>query len=903
MGGDSLEKDGSGKKYHNWNRSSCVSLLQMHDHSTGPISRMTSVKKTLIKFDLSMKSIAIHAWRWLFEVIGCCFSSLELSEDSWSSASMGASGSREKFDPTNQSLALDPSTIRYRDVPYRFSEDSSIKTMNLTGNRIEKLPRKLHSLKTLILEDNDIQCLTAQMEKALLSYPALECLDLANNHITLMPAVLGKLPSLKELILSNNDCVVFDCEHLPKSLESLNLAQNRVTQLPKALPESLQLLNVSYNLLECLDIENPYLNGVYASMNRISTLRVMARGLLSLDVSRNHLTQLPDLAEATPSLTNLDASINELTAFPVLPITMKRIVLSNNKIEVIDSLCQFEQLAELDISSNCVRVLPRLPSSVTSLHVHKNKLELVEDSECRRISQFLMMRNALKEIPKVCAYVSDVFLMRNQIEMIQLENVCQNIVALRLSENNLTEIPAALFSLPHLEHLSLFGNKIVRIPSEIASSKLTVLNIGENPIEELNCCLPATLTKLVCSYCTLKSLDCLEGHAVLTELCAYGNELSSLPELPALTRALLGQNKFESFPSFSASIRVIDMSCNNISSIGAELKYEHLQELDLSRNNLSSFPAVFDCQAIESLKVAHNPLAHKFNVMSMPKLVNIDISATRCEIQGEPPDSLREIMISDADVCTCALYKHIESCQWASFCELKGMRPTMEDAVVFQPSFNDSMSIFAVCDGHGGSATAHFCARAICLAFRDLHEFSESAVTACIESIVSDVKQQNFKDGTTLSMILLAKETREIISVNIGDSRTVLLSDTGDVRFATKDHKPNDRNELERILTGHGKVIGQRVDGQLAVARTIGDFHVHGVSHEPTVTRLSLLPSDKWILIGCDGVFDVFSNSQIGQIGAKLDDPIEFAYRVRNSAYSRVSPDNISVITINLKMQ
>ena len=816
---------------------------------------------------------------------------------------MGAGGSREKFDPTNQSFALVPSGVRYRDVPYRFSEDSSVKTMNLAGNRIEKLPRKLRSLKTLILEDNDIECLTSQMEKAMLSYPALECLDLANNHITVMPGVLAKLASLKEFILSNNDCAVFECEHLPKALESLNLSQNRVTKLPKAYPESLQLLNVSYNLLERLEIENPHVNGVYASMNRIATLNVMARGLLALDVSRNHLTQLPNLAEVTPSLTNLDASINAIAAFPVLPITMKRIVLASNKIEMIDSLCQFEQLAELDISGNCVRVLPRLPSSVTSLHVHKNKLENVEDSECQRISQFLMMRNALKEIPKVCAYVSDVFLMRNRIEMIQLDNVYQNVVALRLSENSLTEIPAALFSLPHLEHLSLFRNKIVSIPRDIANSKLTVLNIGENPIEELNCRLPATLTKLVCSYCTLKSLDCLDGHEALAELCAYGNELSSLPELPALTRALLGQNKFESFPSFSALIRVIDLSCNNISSIGSELKYEHLQELDLSRNNLSSFPDVFDCHSIESLKVAHNPLTHSFNVMSMPKLVNIDISATRCEIQGGPPDSLKEIMTSDAALCTCALYKHIESCQWASFCELKGMRPTMEDAVVFQPSFRDSMSIFAACDGHGGSATAHFCAWAICTAFRDLQAFSESAVTACIESIVSDVEKQSFKDGTTLSMILLSKETREIISVNIGDSRTVLLSDTGDVRFATKDHKPNDRDELERILTAHGKVISQRVDGQLAVARTIGDFHVHGVSHEPTVTRLSLLPSDKWILIGCDGVFDVFSNAQIGQIGATLDDPVAFACRVRNSAYSRVSPDNISVITINLKMQ
>lgn len=58
---------------------------------------------------------------------------------------------------------------------------------------------------------------------------------------------------------------------------------------------------------------------------------------------------------------------------------------------------------------------------------------------------------------------------------------------------------------------------------------------------------------------------------------------------------------------------------------------------------------------------------------------------------------------------------------------------------------------------------------------------------------------------------------------NVGDSRTVLCAD-GAVKFATRDHKPDDSTEFHRIQNAGGFVSRGRVKGQLAVSRAFGDM-------------------------------------------------------------------------------
>ena len=54
----------------------------------------------------------------------------------------------------------------------------------------------------------------------------------------------------------------------------------------------------------------------------------------------------------------------------------------------------------------------------------------------------------------------------------------------------------------------------------------------------------------------------------------------------------------------------------------------------------------------------------------------------------------------------------------------------------------------------------------------------------------------------------------------------------------------------------------------LAMSRSLGDglAHTLGVSWEPEVKQLVLEPSDKFIVIASDGVWEFLSNEQIGKI-------------------------------------
>lgn len=79
--------------------------------------------------------------------------------------------------------------------------------------------------------------------------------------------------------------------------------------------------------------------------------------------------------------------------------------------------------------------------------------------------------------------------------------------------------------------------------------------------------------------------------------------------------------------------------------------------------------------------------------------------------------------------------------------------------------------------------------------------------------------------GATACVVFIGKN--EIVCSNAGDSRAVLAK--GDVSPHTVeelsyDHKPQNDNELRRIENSGHFVEDDRVDGNLALSRAIGDY-------------------------------------------------------------------------------
>lgn len=122
----------------------------------------------------------------------------------------------------------------------------------------------------------------------------------------------------------------------------------------------------------------------------------------------------------------------------------------------------------------------------------------------------------------------------------------------------------------------------------------------------------------------------------------------------------------------------------------------------------------------------------------------------------------------------------------------------------------------------------------------------------------------------------------ELYVANAGDSRCVVCRD-GKVVEMSFDHKPEDDIELARIRKAGGRVtLDGRVNGGLNLSRAIGD---HGyktnvelsaeeqmISALPDLKRLTLEPSDEFMVLACDGIWNYMSNEEVvGFVKQRID--------------------------------
>jgi len=170
------------------------------------------------------------------------------------------------------------------------------------------------------------------------------------------------------------------------------------------------------------------------------------------------------------------------------------------------------------------------------------------------------------------------------------------------------------------------------------------------------------------------------------------------------------------------------------------------------------------------------------------------------------------------------------------------------------------------------------------------------------------MKKEGVTGGTTALVALFIG--RQGFIANAGDSRAVLCQDGSAIRVSI-DHKPNLPSEEQRINNLGGCVITNvdsvghitsRVNGILAVARSLGDFMLEPfISAEPQIHGpITLTPTNKnyFLILGCDGVWDKVSDEEAVSIVAPIDDPEKAAAKLRDFAYQQGSEDNISVVVI-----
>jgi len=159
---------------------------------------------------------------------------------------------------------------------------------------------------------------------------------------------------------------------------------------------------------------------------------------------------------------------------------------------------------------------------------------------------------------------------------------------------------------------------------------------------------------------------------------------------------------------------------------------------------------------------------------------------------------------------------------------------------------------------------------------------------------------EKYEDGTVALTVLIEIHNQRLIISHLGDARAILIRNNGEIKQLTLEHRPNLMTEKERIENLGGYVNSNRVNGTLAVTRSIGDKKMSKyISHEPDVIIYPIQNEDIFLILGCDGLWDFLSNEEVALIATSYRRPDLAAAAIRDFAFSKGSEDNISVIVYN----
>ena len=249
---------------------------------------------------------------------------------------------------------------------------------------------------------------------------------------------------------------------------------------------------------------------------------------------------------------------------------------------------------------------------------------------------------------------------------------------------------------------------------------------------------------------------------------------------------------------------------------------------------------------------------------------------------------------------------------------------------------------FGIFDGHGGGGCSFYLQENL---YKYIQNFSRESLESAIYQSENDFLKNyavdinnNLKDTSGSCGVMAMIKQNKLIIANIGDSR-ILLFKNGKIFFETEEHKPNSEKEKERIKNSGGQIyqsqslipLGQKISlpwrvlpGRLSVSRTFGDIQAKiekfggktgVIIPYPDITEFDLDENYDFMVIGCDGIFDVISNEQIWDIWKIVlnenknknfgSDDIDinnlcgdFADAIIKSALFKSSYDNLSCVVV-----
>ncbi len=248
----------------------------------------------------------------------------------------------------------------------------------------------------------------------------------------------------------------------------------------------------------------------------------------------------------------------------------------------------------------------------------------------------------------------------------------------------------------------------------------------------------------------------------------------------------------------------------------------------------------------------------------------------------------------------------------------QGRRPTMEDAHLvtsFSLATREMVDLYAIFDGHRGRDAAVFAEEHLATYLqRALSRYtaagddSDVRIFAALKEAFAELDAAyQGTAGSTLNVVIRLGEALWIC--NVGDTRALLVQE-GQILQLSRDQRPDDpdiRKGIEKRGGFVGCVYGvDRIGGILSVGRALGDHAIAGIVHTPKITKISLkdLKARAYLVIACDGIFDVCSTTQAGvflrECMARHYSCQRMAEALTQTAWAAGSKDNLSTLVVRL---
>eukprot|EP00914_Ancora_sagittata_P007202 GHVO01014257.1.p1 GENE.GHVO01014257.1~~GHVO01014257.1.p1 ORF type:complete len:404 (-),score=70.62 GHVO01014257.1:531-1742(-) len=272
---------------------------------------------------------------------------------------------------------------------------------------------------------------------------------------------------------------------------------------------------------------------------------------------------------------------------------------------------------------------------------------------------------------------------------------------------------------------------------------------------------------------------------------------------------------------------------------------------------------------------------------------------------------------------------------YTSAASAQGYRNSMEDreAIVqdiplCRVNRGVPISFYAVYDGHGGSGCADFASNVLHNVLRrelcgfDMlspgshahiyHSLYRSFVLTDLAYLRSEqLAARPLGSGCVAVVVLMIGEA--IWCANCGDARAVLSRDGQAVQLSA-DQRPDRVDESLRIHRSGGFVRNKRILGRLAVSRALGDSEYKFVGTkkpplviaDPEIRWVPVSVSHEFLLIACDGLFDVFTSQEAISfvrhrlVVQKIRPELVAEEIVREAIEVRKSRDNVTAVVVLL---